>query len=345
MGTVFLAQQENIALIVCDVVMPNMGGRQLLRLVREVDDSIPFVFTSGYVGGPDPKNFAERYDVEFLQKPFSAASLQQLVRTTLDSRSQRLSHQRLVLVVDDNASILHLLELDIKELGHSIETATSGAEAIELCKRNEFDLIFMDIQMQPMDGHQATRIIRGNADTTARIFGLTAHYTEEEKKACLAAGMDDVITKPIHFDRLANLVGGKHHEDGTKPESKPIPVFDLDVSLHLANNRTDVAEEMFKILMNKLPEDQQLINDAFTADDMDAFGQQVHKLNGAVRYCGVPALSEAINRLETLTKNCELDDIESCLNDVNNSIDELQAWRDSNPNPFQIHRMENGLSG
>lgn len=340
----FLSQRDNIALIVCDVVMPNMGGRQLLRLVREIDEAVPFIFTSGYVGGPDPKNFAERYAVEFLQKPFSASSLQQKVRGTLDTRVERKPRQRQVLAVDDNSSILHLLELDVQELGHEILTAGSGEEAVQLCEDQEFDIIFMDIQMQGMNGIDATRIIRQRSEGQPRIIGLTAHYTEEERERCLEAGMDEVITKPIRFDRLTRLLGGKHNEDDASPQpnDKPTPVFDLDVSLHLANNRTDVAEEMFGILLSKLPEDQKAINDAFNRNDIDDFRMQVHKLNGAVRYCGVPALSEAINQLETLAKGSEIDEIKDAMNEANERVEELIGWEKANPNPFNLHRIESG---
>ncbi|MDZ7685568.1 MAG: response regulator [Gammaproteobacteria bacterium] len=333
----FLSQRDKISAIVCDVVMPNMAGRQLLRLVRELDEHVPFPFVSGYVGGVNPQNFAEHYQVEFLQKPFSAASLQQKVREILDHRVASAPAKKRVLAVDDNDSILHLLELDVVELGHEIVTASSGEAAIDAADQLDFDVIFMDLQMSPVDGVEATQSIRARQNDRPGpvIIGLTAHCTDDEHHRCIDAGMDDVITKPIRYDRLSELLGGNRsdEEDDTAARLRA-PVFDLDVSLHLANNRSEVAEEMFAILMSRIEEDQAAIRQAFDDSDMEELAGQVHKLNGAVRYCGVPALMHAVNELETTVKTGSPTEVRDGLAEVDSRIDELIAWHEENPEPF-----------
>ncbi|MCB1691765.1 MAG: response regulator [Pseudomonadales bacterium] len=336
----FVKERARIKIIVCDVVMPNMGGRQLLAKVREVDASLPFVFISGYVGGPDPRNFAERYDVEFLQKPFSASALQQTVRDALDGRDERRERQRLVLAVDDNEALLHLLELDVKQLGHKILTAASGEAAIRMCERHEFDVIFMDIEMHPMNGIETTRIIRQRSDSAPRIYGLTAHFTADEREKCVAAGMDDMILKPISDQTLVSILGGKYLGQNRSIASAgpSVPLFDQELSLNLANNRAEVAEAMLRILISKLPEHRKSIGQAFDEHNFEELKARVDKLVGAVRYCGVPALSESIKRLEITVSGNNVEDTRDCIRMLNERIEELLAWQRSNPDPFQPGR-------
>lgn len=340
----FLSQKDNISLAISDVVMPNLGGRQLLKLIREVDDTMPFMFTSGYVGGPDPLNFQNQYGVEFLPKPFSGAMLQRRVRDILDS-SKRPAHQRRVLAIDDNAANLNLLRLDIEELGHLVKTAGGGNDAIELCKQQRFDLVFVDLQMQPMNGIETAIALRSQLGDGVDIIGLTAHVTEQEKQACLNAGMQDVITKPLRYDALTRLLGGKWAEKTPQEvagaQCHPATIFDVDVSLHLANNRPKEAQELLDILMRELPHDQQAINNAYDRHDTDALKREVHKLNGAVKYCGVPALANVVKRLETAAKADEGAGVAAGVKALNDGIDELFAWYRANPRPF-VQDMSGG---
>ena len=85
-----------------------------------------------------------------------------------------------------------------------IETCivTDGAQAIEAVLEAEYDLVLMDVQMPVMDGHAATRVIRSGGFASLPIIALTANAFAEDRDACLAAGMDGFVTKPLDRDRL-----------------------------------------------------------------------------------------------------------------------------------------------
>ncbi len=114
-----------------------------------------------------------------------------------------------LLVVDDTAVNRELVRLMLEPMGLMIEEASGGAEAVQIAMNTPFDLILMDVRMPGVDGLEATRIIRGAslANRTTPIIALTADVQPENAAACRAAGMDDILAKPIvPRDLLAAIV-------------------------------------------------------------------------------------------------------------------------------------------
>lgn len=126
-------------------------------------------------------------------------TLQKSASRRLASEAQRLSIEPLrILVVDDvdlNRELLvHILEPD----GHSVETASTGAEAVAKCATEKFDAILMDVRMPNMDGVQATYAIRaGGASAATPIIALTAGVLPDKMARCMAAGMNALLAKPV----------------------------------------------------------------------------------------------------------------------------------------------------
>jgi CheY-like chemotaxis protein len=88
-------------------------------------------------------------------------------------------------------------------MGYRADVASNGLEAIESIERQTYDVILMDVQMPELDGLDATREIRQLETTTQpHIIAMTANAMEGDREACLAAGMDDYISKPIRVDEL-----------------------------------------------------------------------------------------------------------------------------------------------
>ena len=106
-----------------------------------------------------------------------------------------------VLLVEDNPVGALLAATLLRREGCAVETAASGHEAIDAMKRARYDLVFMDMRMPGMDGPSAARAIRAAGDRTP-IVALTANAFAEDRKACLEAGMDDHLVKPLELDSL-----------------------------------------------------------------------------------------------------------------------------------------------
>ena len=114
-----------------------------------------------------------------------------------------------ILLAEDNVVNQKVAARVLERRGHRITLANNGAEAVTLFARDKFDLILMDIQMPEMNGYEATTAIRDRERTTGAhipIIALTAHAMTGDRDRCLAAGMDDYISKPIHLEELLQKV-------------------------------------------------------------------------------------------------------------------------------------------
>ncbi|MEZ5966437.1 MAG: response regulator [Planctomycetota bacterium] len=109
-----------------------------------------------------------------------------------------------LLVAEDNAINRHVIGATLQKLGCEALFAANGREAVDLFRRERFDAILMDCQMPEMDGCEATRAIRGlETDSRTPILALTANVLPADRDACLAAGMDDFLSKPVQKQVMA----------------------------------------------------------------------------------------------------------------------------------------------
>jgi CheY-like chemotaxis protein len=108
-----------------------------------------------------------------------------------------------ILLAEDNAVNQKLALRLLERMGHRAEVVEDGRAAVAAVEAGTFDLVLMDVQMPEMDGLEATRQIRARwPDRALRIVGLTANAMAGDREACLAAGMDDYVSKPIRPEEL-----------------------------------------------------------------------------------------------------------------------------------------------
>jgi len=213
-------------LAILDMMMPGMDGLQLARAIRgspELPTMGLLLLTS--VGGQGEPDEARRAGVDaYLTKPIRQAQLLDALVSMLGRAATRRSPQAVrapattglvvpgarILVVDDNvvnrAVIVGMLE------AHECVTseAEDGGEAVHKAAESDFDLVFMDCQMPVLDGFEATAEIRRQEEATGRrrvpIVALTASALKGERERCLAAGMDDYLSKPVRQEKLGEMV-------------------------------------------------------------------------------------------------------------------------------------------
>jgi CheY-like chemotaxis protein len=108
-----------------------------------------------------------------------------------------------VLLVEDHPINLTLAQALLKKLGHAVDVAVNGREAVDLVKTHNYDVILMDVQMPVMDGIAATREIRNLAlHAQPKIIALTANAYSRDREDCLAAGANDFLSKPYRLEQL-----------------------------------------------------------------------------------------------------------------------------------------------
>jgi CheY-like chemotaxis protein len=223
------------AAVVLDQVMPEEDGVALGRRLRarcELE-GVALVLLTSLGAGPSEQELAG-FD-GFLVKPVRPSVLAGLVAAAIGKRRSggqgTLSRHHLrpavesgrreiearfpasrVLLVEDNAFNQRLACKLLEKLGCTVEVAEDGAVALEILLGPEAarqpDVVLMDCQMPHLDGVEATRRIRGSEGAAARlpIIALTAGVLDEDRQRCLAAGMDDFLTKPIRVPALIAML-------------------------------------------------------------------------------------------------------------------------------------------
>jgi signal transduction histidine kinase/CheY-like chemotaxis protein/HPt (histidine-containing phosphotransfer) domain-containing protein len=164
-------------------------------------------------------------------------------------------YQASVLVVEDVEINQELFIQMLTRLGHRVDTASDGAEAVELAKRlltepNAWDLILMDLQMPVMGGLAATRAIRalGGRAATIPIIALTASAFEDDRQACEDAGMNDHVAKPVGFEPLRLAVGRWTYAAASlESDAIPKPVWNASLCARFEARRLTSAERLSQI--------------------------------------------------------------------------------------------------
>lgn len=212
-----------------------------------------------------------------------------------------------VLAVDDNQPNLELVTTWLKQLEVEVVSARGGLEAVELATEQDFDLIFMDIQMPDLDGVQATQRIRQlNPDKKCAVVALTAHALPNERKKLMKKGFDDYLTKPLDEQQLEHTLKKWTHyqvryvERSTIeiPKQETNPILDWSLSLKLAGGNSELAENMLQGLVSEIHTLKPMLEQA----QAQALIEPIHKLHGLCRYVGATELQQALQYAETQLK-------------------------------------------
>jgi len=242
-----------------------------------------------------------------------------------------------ILVVDDNEINLRLAEIILKKNNYDVTTICSGDESIDLARNNNFDLIFMDLHMPGLDGYEATKRIRQNETPSHRavIIALTANALPQDIDKTESCGMDDVLIKPISEQLVCDTISKwftrtvleTENEEPAASTTESAEIFSLDNARKLTNGNESLAIELFNMLIKELPGHSEGIKQAIANNDMLLLKDVTHKLNGASRCCGTPALRKAANSLEALIAGGSDEEIKASTGDLLKEIDRLLAYK------------------
>jgi PAS domain S-box-containing protein len=236
------AAGDPFAIVVVDAEMPGMDGFEVAEQIRSNPGlGQPMILMLSSMGQPgDAARCRELGVTAYLTKPLRQFELKEALLSAVGSTSLkavpvplvtrhalRESRKNLkVLLAEDNAVNRALAARLLEKRGHTVVPVENGREALEAVEKQSYDLILMDVQMPEMDGFEATTAIRARESGTGRripIVAMTAHALKGDRERCLAAGMDDYISKPIRAQELLDVilvVVGR--QAGNNPDSREI---------------------------------------------------------------------------------------------------------------------------
>jgi CheY-like chemotaxis protein len=200
-----------------------MDGVALARRVRAIRPALPLVLFSSL--GRREVGEAEALFAAYLSKPLHQSQLfdtlvSLLAHGTVAKSAEREAprphldptlaarHPLRILLAEDNVVNQKLALRLLQQMGYRADLASNGLEAVESVERQPYDVVLMDVQMPEMDGLEAARRIaaRWPAGERPRIVAMTANAMQGDREACLAAGMDDYVMKPIRVDALVEAL-------------------------------------------------------------------------------------------------------------------------------------------
>ena len=201
---------------IIDMHMPGMDGLELAREIHKVAPKLPLVLFSSL--GRKEAGDTEGHFSAYLAKPLRQSQLFDTLVRLLAGQAPKVAeaakprmdaqmasrHPLRILLAEDNVVNQKLAMRLLQQMGYRADLASNGIEAIECIKRQTYDVVLMDVQMPEMDGLEASRRItsKWKPHKRPRIIAMTANAMQGDREACLAAGMDDYVTKPIRVDAL-----------------------------------------------------------------------------------------------------------------------------------------------
>jgi CheY-like chemotaxis protein len=341
-------------LALLDMHMPEMDGLMLAEKIRASFDqrNLPIIMLTS-LGGKEMGAPPDYFDA-FLTKPIKPSQLYNAIIGVLslgedfprkgdfEERSTSEFNEFLgkriplkILLAEDNATNQKLALLVLERLGHLADVASNGIEAVEALRRQSYEVILMDVQMPEMDGLQATGLIRSEfpPDRQPYIIAMTANAMPQDRDVCLAAGMDDYISKPFQVselvralkqtqrgDRSKQAVNEFHgsdadptHEQSQQEDlaSLETTVIDPEALARMRNTLGKQASEMLPMLIDSFFHDavelQERAQQALEQRRIDELQRAAHTLKSNARNFGGTELARLCQELENQAKGNNLE--------------------------------------
>ncbi|MCG3148103.1 MAG: Sensor histidine kinase RcsC [Verrucomicrobiae bacterium] len=358
------AQGQPYKLILLDCQMPEMDGFTVAERIRAntaLTQPTLIMISSATRRGDNAK--ARQYGIAcHLTKPLKQSELREAICHVLgttapapvDEPDQPTRVQPLprngtatrayrILLAEDNPVNQKLAVRILERRGHTVVLANDGVQALEALDRQNFDVVLMDVQMPNMSGFEATAAIRQLEKMGQRripIVAMTAHAMAGDRERCLAAGMDDYVSKPINpavlFDVIDRVVTGpgasksapavadtRSHRMDAPSDTAPGAALDVAAALERIDGDRELLIEVAGIFRRDCPAMLENIRDAVARQDARTLEREAHKLKGSLgAFCAKPAFEAAL-RLEFLGQRRQMEQAASAYQLLETEIDRL----------------------
>jgi len=330
------AQGQPYDLAILDLMMPGMDGFELARRIKSDPrlSSTRLVMLTSYGQRGDATNAREAGVAAYLTKPVRQALLLECLTSVVSQPSVETGNElsslgtsaqlitrhllkettlltsKLILLAEDNIVNQRVAVRQLHKLGYRADAVANGREAVEALEKVHYDVVLMDCQMPEMDGYEATAEIRRREGQTKHtmIVAMTANALQGDREKCMAAGMDDYISKPVKPEGLAQvlqrvLAGSTDDKDGASGAEEVSPPVDM-ARLHEA-----MGDELFEIVdiyLGQMSENLEKLTAAIEAGNARELDLIAHNCAGTSANCGMVAVVQPLRELERMGRQGSL---------------------------------------
>ncbi|MCC6549325.1 MAG: response regulator [Ignavibacteriaceae bacterium] len=329
---------------ILDYQMPNTDGIGLTEKLREYNNGRFPVIILTSIGRRERSDVLAQLNItKFLNKPIKQSQLyESIVQSLTGNPTQQEKkprgavldtemadkHPLKILLAEDNLVNQKVATKIFEKLGYRIDIASNGIEVLSALQMTDYDIIFMDVHMPELDGLEATRAIRSNGPSAYQplIIAMTANAMQGDREICLAAGMDDYISKPVRIDELQMLVlrWSEHMRKEAAPtkekavkttENEPVVnEQDMPVLLDIESEEDQkFVSELFEIYLSETPRMLASLRVAYSNEDFKAIAFYCHKLRGSSASIGITKIASISEEIEMAAKKKDIDTIRTSL--------------------------------
>ncbi|MEH1858514.1 MAG: PAS domain S-box protein [Nostoc sp.] len=349
-----LAQGTQFDIAILDMQMPEMNGITLARQIRKQSgcQNLPLVIMTSLAKVETSSDFNDVQFAASLSKPIKHSQLYDVITRVLGNQPilASISHFPLVdrhlghrlplriLLAEDTVVNQKVALLMLQKIGYGADVVSNGLEAIAALQKQRFDVVLMDVHMPKMDGLEATRRIcqEWGVGFRPHIIAITANAMRGDRQVCLAAGMDDYISKPIQLQELAQALSKcppqrnseftsiKQQGEVMRPELQPLSnilqsgenqilkstKIDAKIlqslQLMLRGDRVAYAE-LIECYLTETARLVQHISTAIATQDIQTIWKTAHKLKSSSASIGAIALAHLCKVLEVQARSSNLE--------------------------------------
>jgi EAL domain-containing protein (putative c-di-GMP-specific phosphodiesterase class I)/DNA-binding response OmpR family regulator len=230
-----------------------------------------------------------------------------------------------ILVAEDNLINQEIMTAQLSLLGYQADFADNGALALEYWQRGGYDLLLTDIRMPEMNGYELVREIRMLEDDSggrAPVIAITANALVDDAKKCYAAGVDEVIAKPVNLDLLRSTLD-KWMPAGDEPVVSQVvaeistqgadDAIDFEVLAQATGNNPDLHRSLLESFREAMTDEIENIQQAFAWKNSEQIADYAHKLKSSSGSLGITGLARSCERVETAARSGAWTEIEQLM--------------------------------
>jgi PAS domain S-box-containing protein len=339
---------DPFTLVLIDDKMPDMDGLSLARAIHS-DPALQGcrLILMTCMGQPnDPEAMRGAGVWGQVSKPLKFADLwrhlsdhkqseqpsRPLPQTFGGTKGEKQSEARILIAEDNEVNQVVALR-QLEKLGYRADRVSNGLEVLNALEKTSYDVIFMDCQMPKMDGYRATQEIRRREQGGEHpiVIAMTAHALKEDRDKCLAAGMDDYISKPVKSGDLQDALN-RWIAPSRRPQAAPSPVQDLSAVVDmerlndLSDGQASQTAKLVQLYIRTTTEHLEKLEAAIAEGNALDVEHIAHSAAGSSSMVGMTAIVPPLREMETLGAKKELLRASRVMTDIRKAFQQILAF-------------------